>query len=322
MTEQAKVTEEEVKVTISGTEGEEGSEKKLSPEEEVAIYKKKAEEAEERARKSERENDQIRLEKAKANEERDTEANRAIKSQGEAVSNALSAAKGRFEAAQKDFEDAYDTNDRKKVLEAQLKLNDAQSDLRGAEFTQKRFNEFKESKERTTTSSTEMQEKQYSLRTGTGAVLSVPKSALDWADKHPKFKEDEDYAEAVYAADGKAQRRGIRVYSKEYYDFIDKELVSKGLDSSTEEVVTTKREEKPATKTQLTASSSAAPVHSTSSSSSNGSGGSKNSFRLTQEHIEHAAICFPDLWAKGKDGQKEAMEKYAARQLEIKSGKN
>lgn len=324
MTEQAKAGEEEIKKTVAGAEGgEEGGEKKLTPEEEVAIYKKKAEEAEDRAKKAELDREDQRREAARATEERDTEANKAVKSQEESINNALAAAKGKFEAAQKDFEDAYDANDRKKVLDAQLKLNDAQAEMRGAEYNQKRFGEWKESKERTASTSTENREKTYPLRTGTGAVLAVPQSALDWAEKHPKFKDDEDYAEAVYAADGKAQRRGIKVYSKEYYDFIDKHLVEKGLDQGADVEPAKKKDEKTTAKSTSTASSSAAPVNSTSTSTStNGTGGNKNSFRLTQEHIEHAAICFPDLWAKGKDGQKEAMEKYAARQLEIKSGKN
>jgi len=195
--------------------GDEGGDE-LSPEQKIiAELKEKAKTAEERAAKAERERDVERSQKDSARKEATTAAERQIEAQENSLKSNLSAAKSNFEAAQKEWDDAYDAGDRAKLRAAQERLNDSQMALRGAEFNNEKFKEWKEK--------------------GGGTVVSTEKSRFtkveqDWIDRNPAFNTDRRFRAATYAANEEAVERGIVIDSKEYFDHVNTYLTELGFE--------------------------------------------------------------------------------------------
>lgn len=299
----------------AGDEGEgEGGDERTPEQKLIEELKETAKSSKERAEKAEFERDQERAQKDTARKAASTEAEKNVLAQEDSLKSKLSAAKSGFESAQKEWDDAYDAGDKAKLRAAQEKLNDAQMMLRGAEFNMKRFDDWKEESKKSVAATADL----YDFKTGTGDTLKLPKSAIDWAKKHPKLSTDREYTDAVYDADGRAKRRGIEPYTPEYYEFLDGHIKRMGLTEEEDgEVDPPKKDEKeektpPKKESKSNASSSAAPVG--GSTGSNGAGSGKQTFRMTADHRKAAQISFPDEYKKDP---KATEEKYARIQLDI-----
>lgn len=310
MSEEVKNTEEEVKITITKAEesphaGGDGPEE-VSPEQKlIQELRGKAEAAEERARNAERERDSERSEKQKARTEATTAAERQIQAQEESIKSNLGNAKSEFEAAQREFQDAYDSGKPQSILEAQIKLNDAQNRLRASEYQEETFKVWKENRSKAP------------AKNEVSSASRFTKAEQEWIDAHPKFNTDRRYRAAVYAADEEAREKGIEIDSPAYFKHLEDYVADLGLDKDPpkkdekKDTVEERIEKEPKEKDGKRASSTAAPVGVSTGSTT---GGKKNTITMTAEMREAAAICYPDLYKKDP---KAAEEKYAARQLDI-----
>ena len=265
--------------------------------------------ANKRAAQAESQRDSERVQKDSARTEATTARERQVLAEEEKLKTAVAGAKSAFDAAQREWDDAYDAGDKQKLRDAQIKLNDAQMALRGSEFQEGNFKKWKE-----TQKSAPVDDGLFEMKTGTGDVIRVPQSAIDWANKHPKLKTDSDYTDSVYDADMRAKRRGIKVYSQDYYDFIDSHLKKSGLeDDDGDDPV---KKDAPVIKKSDKQSTAAPPGGSTGST---GGSSKKNSFTLTADMRKAAQIVFPDEYKKDPAA---AEEKYAKYQMEMKKSKN
>lgn len=325
MTEEIKKSDEEIKKAEAETEKKPdgaagagadaaGDEDNLSPEQKIIDdLKSRAETAEKRAEKAEKERDEEQQRRNTAQKDAMNARERQIKAQEDSIASKVESAKASFEKAQQEYEDAYDSGDKKRLISAQVALNDAQAQMRGAEFQAEQFKSWKEGKGSSEEKSTS-RETQYDFKTGTGDVIKLPQSAIDWAKKHPKLASDAEYTEAVYDADSRAKRRGIEIYSKEYFDFLESHVKKLGLENDDDDTGVTDpnpepKKEEPKKSSEKQKSSTAVPVG--SSTGSTGAGKKSKTFVMTSEMREAARFTYPD------DKPEVAEEKYAKRQLEI-----
>lgn len=308
MTEEVKkltAEEELLKAASGGSTSEESSgdeDDGLSPEAKlINELKGKLEHSEETARNAIEERDAERRQKDDARSKFKNAAERNVETTETSIKNGLEAAKSRFESAQKDWDDAYDSGDKEKLRTASIKLNDAQAVLRGAEYQTEQFSNWKKSG---------------------GGVVDPNSSRFspkeqEWIDKNPRFNTDRKFRAAVYAAHEEAVNKGIVIDSVEYFDNVEDYLKDVGLkgvvqkkDPVEEEVEAPKKEE--TKKSEKKASSTATPPGGASGSPPASS--RKMTFTMTPEHREAASICYPEIHRKDP---KKAEEMYAARQLEI-----
>lgn len=267
----------------------------------IETYKKKLKEAEERAARAEKERDERKQGEEKAKSDTQKAYTQAIQRHEEAVANAISAAESEFERAQAAWDDAFDAGDKTALREATLKLNDAQMKKRGAEYQKAQFEAWKE-----------QQKNAPKIATETVASSRYSKSEQEWIDRHPRFNTDRKYRAAVYAADEEAREKGISPDTPAYYEYVEKALRDEGLEGDDEEAAPVAKPKK------MAKTSTAAPASSSSAPSSTSTGG-KRTFRMTAQHREAAAVCFPELY---RTNPKAAEEKYAKKQLEIQEKKS
>lgn len=260
--------------------------------------------AEERARSAEDQRDAERHQKDAARTEAKTAAQKQVLATEISHRNAVAAAKSAFESAQKEWDDAFDSGDKTSVRKAQEKLNDAQSMLRSAEYQNAQFDNWKKQ---------------------TGGVVSneqsrFSKAELDWIDKNPRFNTDRKFRAGVYAAHEEAVQKGIEIDSPAYFKNVEDYLSDIGLKDEAVSSDQAQKKEEPVKKEQKKSekqgSSTAIPPGGASGSSSGS--GKKQTFHMTSEHREAAAVCYPELHRKDP---KAAEEKYAVRQLEIQQKK-
>lgn len=316
MTEENKKTEEEIKkegsdaagAAKTGAEGADKAADGVSQEETlISDLKSRVEVAEKRASDAEKERDDERQKKTHAQTEAKTAMEREVQATENSVKNRVEATKNAFEKAQQDYEDAYDSGDKKRLIQAQVALNDAQAQMRGAEYNEEQFKVWKERNK--------------------GVVVSTGNSRFtkpeqEWIEKNPKFNTDRRFRAATYAADEEAKEKGIVVDSPDYFRHLNEYLTDLGFDvhgksakrdePSEEDDVDPEPRKEPVKKQEKQKSSTAAPP----GGSSPGSGGGAKSkiFTMTPEHREAAAFTFPDLHRKDP---KAAEEKYAKAQLDI-----
>lgn len=304
MAEETKLTqEEELLKAASGGSAEvhnNDSDDGISPEKKlIEELQSKLSHAETAAKEALEQRDAERREKDLARNQVKTAAEKQIEASENALHNALTAAKSNFESAQREWDDAYDAGDKQRLRDAQIKLNDAQAHLRGAEYQNNQFAEWKKSG---------------------GAVVSsdgsrFTKKEQEWIDKNPRFNTDRKFRAAVYAAHEEAVSKGIEIDSNDYFDNIEDYLNDLGL-KETKQVsapIEEKKVDEPIKKTEKKSSSTAIPPGGSGVSSSQSS--RTLTFTMTPEHREAAAVCYPDIH---RTDPKKAEEMYAARQLEIK----
>lgn len=321
-----KTPEEKLLESAKAGEGSSGGDKNAggdgderTPEEKmIDELKGNLEAANKRAESAEARADSERTQKDSARQEAKTEAQKRIETQEGALKTAVEGAKNKFDSARKDWREARDSGDSAKEEEALIKMNDAQMEYRGAEFQEKNFKVWKEGN--SANDGNVRREKLFTVKTATGDSINVPQSGFDWINAHPRFKNDPEYAEAVYAADAISKSRNIAPFSKEHTDFIEKQLKKNGFD---DEDSTARRESEGSKKDESSASIKKSDKQSTAAppngSPGSGSGASKKqTFVMTSDHRRAAQFTFPDDYKKDP---KAAEEKYARYQLEIQAKK-
>lgn len=270
----------------------------LTPEQKlISEMRGKLEESEKRAKKAEEERDYERIQKDSAQNTAKTEVERRVKTQEDAVTTNLVAAKSTFESARKEFKDAHDSGDTSKILDAQTTLNDAQMRLRGAEYAEAQF---KQNKDR--------------VVSGTSRFTKVEQ---EWIDKNPRFNSDRRFRAAVYAADEEARSKNIQIDSREYFNHIETYIRDVGLEDDDGDTQQQKPADKKETQRRSDKQTTAAPAGG-ASGQSGASGGSKKTFTMTPEHRRGAQISFPEEYRKDPA---KAEEKYAKYQLQLQDKK-
>ena len=96
----------------------------------------------------------------------------------------------------------------------------------------------------------------------------ISSAAASWISAHPQFNTDQAYRAAAIGADAIAKRRGIRVDSPEYFEFIEEQLGER----------TPVEEDEPAPRRAASTSTAMAPSRSTPAA---GGGGKVQRFSLT-----------------------------------------
>ena len=304
MVEEVKRTpEEELLAKAKAGEGSSAAAEKTdddagkSSEDLIKDLQDKLGEANKRASAAEYQRDNERAEKDSARKAATEASQNQVKTQEEALKSKLNAAKSKFEKAQSDWDEAFDLGDKAKLRSAQERLNDSQMELRGAEFEEKRFTDWKEKNKGEVTVSK-------------SASKFGPKGDA-WIEKNPEFNTNPEFRDEVYAADAVARARDIEIYSPEYFELIEKRLTKAGMREKPEADETAPAVA--AKKVEKQASSSAAPVGRSGGSSSS-SGSSKTTITLTPEMRRGAQIAFPEDYKKDP---KATEEKYARYRMQI-----
>lgn len=304
MAEENAKTEEEVKVSsaddASGEKASGESAGELTAEQKIIEeLKEKAKTAEERASTAERERDSERAQKDTARKEAMGAVEKQISAQEEAVKSAKAAAQSNFDAAQQMWDEAEDIGDKTKKREAQIKLNDAQMKLRGAEYQEEQFNKWKEQAKNAPT---------------TSATREYTSEEKNWIRKNPRFNDNQEFKESVYAADAVARARGIQANTPAYFKHVDDYLEKIGLKGDGKEQEEDGESAKAAARKTDKKSSTAAPPASSSGSANGSSRSPAKEFKMTAAMQEMAR----DIYAEDfKKDPKIAYEKYAKRQMEI-----
>ena len=307
MAEEAKKEEKEIEIEVK--KADESSDERSPEQKLIDELKGSLESATRRAEAAEATASSERAQKEVARSEVKTAAQRQIETQEAALISSINGTKSAFEAAQREWDEAYDAGDKAKLRAAQEKLNDAQMAMRGAEFEKGRFDKWKEANKNAPVETA--REPSYTIKSATGDDFTLPQAGKDWVNKHSKFTTDPEYAEEVVAANAKAMTRRIKAWSPEHFEFIENHLKKVGLEDS-DEVAPPKKET--ATSKKAEKQSTAAPPG--GSTGSNSGGSKKQTITLTSEQRRAAQIVFPDEYKKDPAA---AEAKYAKYQLEMKN---
>lgn len=277
----------------------------------ITVLKKQLSDAEDRA-KSEREQ-RIAAENAtvEANTKAVSSENTAIKAQKTAIENAVQVATGNVSTIKKELHEAMEAGDLAKQVDLQEKLADARWTLNNSTQTQKQF--------------TVWEEQQKNAPKQTEQKPQYTRTEQAWIDAHPRFNTDDDYYGVVAGADAAARRKGIKPDTTAYYEYVESALTKSGLENNAAEDngrdTTGAMEQEDEQEEQVVATKKpklvvpAAPASNSSPTSS--SRKSQQSFKLTPEMRDMAHRTFGPN-SSHKLSEKEAEEKYAARQLEIR----
>lgn len=273
--------------------------------------------------------DQERKKRVDAEKDRDdanskavSNQNEAIKAQKAAIENASQVAIGNVNTIKKELQEAMEAGDLTKQVDLQEKLADARWQFNNAEHSKKQFAAWEEQQKNSAKTSVAGQ--QYS------------KTEQAWIDKHPRFNTDNDYFEVVAGADAAARRRGIKPDTDAYYEYVESALVKRGMeeDPKTGIAVSVDSEDddggrdntgamdqedddaepvqKPAKQKQSMPSAPASNSAPTTPATR-----SAKSFKLSAEMRDMAHRMFGPN-SSHKLSQKQAEEKYAAHQLDIR----
>jgi len=173
---------------------------------------------------------------------KETEFNKVSKLNLDATEKQL---KDKLDLARSAYADAFEAQDKEKLLKAQEALNEAQTDLKNVAVTKSKFTEQPEQKE-------QVQQEQAQQ-----PVRPDPR-ALDWQANNEWFGKDNIMTASALAIDAELKNEGYSPNDEDFYDEIDKRMRTAFPNkfTQTEEPVTTERNDGSSSPSQVVAGGS------------------------------------------------------------------
>ena len=173
---------------------------------------------------------------------KETEFNKVSKLNLDATEKQL---KDKLDLARNAYADAFEAQDKEKLLKAQEALNEAQTDLKNVAITKSKFTEQPEQKE-------QVQQEQAQQ-----PVRPDPR-ALDWQANNEWFGKDNIMTASALAIDAELKSEGYTPTDEDFYDEIDKRMRAAFPSKFTEkeEPVTTERNDGSSSPSQVVAGGS------------------------------------------------------------------
>ena len=139
---------------------------------------------------------------------KETEFNKVSKLNLDATEKQL---KDKLDLARNAYADAFEAQDKEKLLKAQEALNEAQTDLKNVAITKSKFTEQPEQKEQV-----QQQQAQQPVR--------PDPRALDWQANNEWFGKDNIMTASALAIDAELKSEGYNPTDEDFYDEIDKRM--------------------------------------------------------------------------------------------------
>ena len=154
--------------------------------------------------------------------------------------------KDKLDLARSAYADAFEAQDKEKLLKAQEALNEAQTDLKNVAVTKSKFTEQPEKKEQVQTQQPVQQPVQPDPR------------AMDWQANNDWFGKDNIMTASALAIDAELKNEGYSPNDEDFYDEIDKRMRAAFPNkfTQTEEPVTTERNDGSSSPSQVVAGGS------------------------------------------------------------------
>ena len=154
--------------------------------------------------------------------------------------------KDKLDLARSAYADAFEAQDKEKLLKAQEALNEAQTDLKNVAVTKSKFTEQPEKKEQVQTQQPVQQPVQPDPR------------AMDWQANNDWFGKDNIMTASALAIDAELKNEGYSPNDEDFYDEIDKRMRAAFPNkfTKTEEPVTTERNDGSSSPSQVVAGGS------------------------------------------------------------------
>ena len=173
---------------------------------------------------------------------KETEFNKVSKLNLDATEKQL---KDKLDLARSAYADAFEAQDKEKLLKAQEALNEAQTDLKNVAVTKSKFTEQPEQKEQTPQPA-QQQPAQPDPR------------AVDWQANNDWFGKDNIMTASALAIDAELKNEGYSPNDEDFYDEIDKRMRAAFPNkfTQTEEPVTTERNDGSSSPSQVVAGGS------------------------------------------------------------------
>ena len=140
---------------------------------------------------------------------KETEFNKVSKLNLDATEKQL---KDKLDLARSAYADAFEAQDKEKLLKAQEALNEAQTDLKNVAVTKSKFTEQPEKKEQVQTQQPVQQPAQPDPR------------AMDWQANNDWFGKDNIMTASALAIDAELKNEGYSPNDEDFYDEIDKRM--------------------------------------------------------------------------------------------------
>ena len=174
---------------------------------------------------------------------KETEFNKVSKLNLDATEKQL---KDKLDLARSAYADAFEAQDKEKLLRAQEALNEAQTDLKNVAVTKSKFTEQPEKKEQVQTQQPVQQPVQPDPR------------AMDWQANNDWFGKDNIMTASALAIDAELKNEGYSPNDEDFYDEIDKRMRAAFPNkfTQTEEPVTTERNDGSSSPSQVVAGGS------------------------------------------------------------------
>ena len=174
---------------------------------------------------------------------KETEFNKVSKLNLDATEKQL---KDKLDLARSAYADAFEAQDKEKLLRAQEALNEAQTDLKNVAVTKSKFTEQPEKKEQVQTQQPVQQPVQPDPR------------AMDWQANNDWFGKDNIMTASALAIDAELKNEGYSPNDEDFYDEIDKRMRTAFPNKFTtqEEPVTTERNDGSSSPSQVVAGGS------------------------------------------------------------------
>ena len=173
---------------------------------------------------------------------KETEFNKVSKLNLDATEKQL---KDKLDLARSAYADAFEAQDKEKLLRAQEALNEAQTDLKNVAVTKSKFTEQPEQKE------------QVQQQPAQQPVQPDPR-AVDWQSNNEWFGKDNIMTASALAIDAELKNEGYSPNDEDFYDEIDKRMRAAFPNkfTQTEEPVTTERNDGSSSPSQVVAGGS------------------------------------------------------------------
>ena len=151
--------------------------------------------------------------------------------------------KDKLDLARSAYADAFEAQDKEKLLKAQEALNEAQTDLKNVAITKSKFTEQPEQKE-------QVQQEQAQQ-----PVRPDPR-ALDWQANNELFGKDNIMTASALAIDAELKNEGYSPTDEDFYDEIDKRMQAAFPNKFKEQTATTERNDGSSSPSQVVAGGS------------------------------------------------------------------
>lgn len=196
----------------------------IDPDDEVTKLRKDLEAANARADDEKKKREEA--EKKSVTSVDDLEANEQtnIKTTDERVKSDIELAETKVKDLERQYEEALDLGENKKLVSINSEMLDAKIKLRSLTGAKEGYEKWKDSRKDFWDKKRKEVERTAQIDPDAFNADDYTSEALTWINKHPEFKTDKKFRSRAVGAHHIAEAEGIKVDTPEYFEFIEKQL--------------------------------------------------------------------------------------------------